>query len=129
MKFDSLADKIKHVRTQKGQSLIDAGNAVGVSDVAFGYWETGRNKVSDARKLAVIEWSGNFITLNDFYDLPAGGDIPAVSQDNAAATVVSMPSLGQQTGGVPNTPAGRPGVHDGFDPSCQQELFHAGASS
>jgi hypothetical protein len=68
---------LRDIRIQKRQSIQEAAAEVGVSDVAFGFWERGERKISDKNKLKLIRWSKGLLALQHFYDLPAVNGLAA----------------------------------------------------
>ena len=62
--------KLKKYRQIRGLTIQAAADEIGVSDVAWGYWESGRSIPAEANMVALVEWSGGAVMPNDFYLLP-----------------------------------------------------------
>ena len=62
--------KLKKCRELKGQTMQQAADAVGVSDVCWLYWECGKRIPEEANMAAIVKWSNGAVMPNDFYMLP-----------------------------------------------------------
>lgn len=65
--------KLKQYRELKGLTIKQAAEAIGVSGVAWGYWERGQRMPEEANMAAIFQWSGGAVAPNDFYLLPHTG--------------------------------------------------------
>ncbi|HVO92520.1 MAG TPA: helix-turn-helix transcriptional regulator [Terriglobales bacterium] len=59
--------KLRKYRELKGLTIEAAAAEIGVSDVAFGYWERGRSIPDEANMAAIAKWSNGAVMPNDFY--------------------------------------------------------------
>ncbi len=59
--------KLKTYRELRGLTIKAAADQIGVSDVAWGYWESGRSIPEEANMAAIAKWSNGAVMPNDFY--------------------------------------------------------------
>jgi transcriptional regulator with XRE-family HTH domain len=65
--------KLRNYRVLKGLTIKQAADEIGVSDVAWGYWEKGHRMPEEANMAAIVKWSSGAVMPNDFYLLPHTG--------------------------------------------------------
>jgi transcriptional regulator with XRE-family HTH domain len=65
--------KLREYRKLKGLTITQAAGEIGVSHVAWGYWEKGKRTPEEANMAAIAKWSKGAVMPNDFYLLPHTG--------------------------------------------------------
>ena len=62
--------KLKKYRENRGLTIKGVADQLGVSDVAWKCWESGRSIPAEVNMVAIAKWRGGAVMPNNFYLLP-----------------------------------------------------------